>query len=69
MRQKQNATKKDLLLSLTFHNFPAELLKEFAAKIAKPYFNGNLNQAMRSLMEKTIEEETLVKQAIIAKNR
>ncbi len=44
------------------------MLKEFAQKIVKPYFRGNINQALRSLMEKAIEEETLVNQAL-TKNR
>ena len=59
------ATEEDLLVSLTFHNFSAEMLKEFALKIVKPYFNGNMNQAVRSLMEKAITEETIVNQALI----
>ncbi|MCW4030433.1 MAG: hypothetical protein NWE92_12400 [Candidatus Bathyarchaeota archaeon] len=63
MTQIQTATEDDLLVSLTFHNMPAELLKEFALKIVKPYFGGNLNEAVRSLMEKAITEETLVNAA------
>jgi hypothetical protein len=64
MAQNEIATEKDLLISLTFHNFSAEMLKEFAIRIVKPYFNGNMNQAIRSLMEKAINEETIVIQAI-----
>ena len=69
MTQSEMATEKDLLVSLTFHNFSAEMLKEFAIKIAKPYFNGNMNQAVRSLMEKAINEETIVTQTIIESKR
>ncbi|MCL5876561.1 MAG: hypothetical protein M1540_01960 [Candidatus Bathyarchaeota archaeon] len=54
----------DMLVSLTFHNFSAEMLKEFAQKIVRPYFAGNMNEAVRSLMEKAIQEETIVNQAI-----
>ncbi len=50
---------EDLLVSLTLHNFSAEMLKEFALKIVKPYFGGNMNEAMRRLMEKAISEETI----------
>jgi len=39
------ATEKDLLVDLTFHNVPASLLTEFAEKIVRPYYNGNLNAA------------------------
>jgi hypothetical protein len=58
-------TEQELLISLKLHNFPSDTLKDFAQKIVKPYFKGNLNQALRSLMEKAIEEETLVNQVII----
>ncbi len=43
------------------------MLKEFAQKIVKPYFRGNMNEAVRSLMEKAINEETVVDQAIMQK--
>ena len=43
------------------------MLKEFALKIVKPYFGGNMNKAIRSLIEKAIEEENIVDKAIITK--
>ena len=64
MTQKQIAEEEELLVSLTFHNFSAEMLKEFAVKIVRPYFNGNINEAIRSLMQKSIEEEEIVSQSI-----
>lgn len=39
------------------------MLKEFAQKIVKPYFDGNMNEAVRSLMAKAIAEETIVVKA------
>jgi hypothetical protein len=51
-------------VSLTFHNLPAEMLKEFALKIVRPFFHGNMNEAIRSLMQKAIDEETIVAQTI-----
>ena len=69
MTQTETATEEDLLVSLTFHNFSAQMLKEFALKIVKPYFNGNMNQAVRSLMEKAITKETIVNQALIAESK
>jgi hypothetical protein len=59
MTQTQIKREQDLLVSLKLHNFPAELLREFAVKIVKPYFNGNFNEALRSLMQGAIDEETL----------
>jgi hypothetical protein len=69
MTQTETATEQDLLVSLTFHNFSAELLKEFARKIVKPYFNGNMNEAVRRLMEKAIKEETIVNQVLIIQGK
>jgi hypothetical protein len=63
--QTQTVTEDDLLVSLTFHNFSAEMLKEFALKIVKPYFAGNVNEAIRNLMQKAIDEENLFKNAAI----
>jgi hypothetical protein len=68
MTQTQAATEQNLQVDLTFHDFPAEMLTEFALKIVKPYFNGNLNQAIKSLMEKAIAEESLVNKTIITNN-
>jgi hypothetical protein len=64
MAQTQTTSEEDLLVSLTFHNFSAEMLKEFARKIVKPYFRGNMNEAVRCLMEKAIQEEGIFDQAI-----
>ncbi|HSQ49384.1 MAG TPA: hypothetical protein VLL96_06865 [Candidatus Deferrimicrobiaceae bacterium] len=69
MTQKQTTAEQDLLVSLKLHNFPAELLREFAVKIVKPYFKGNINEALRNLMQSAIDEETLVTQAIKQKNK
>jgi hypothetical protein len=64
MTETQIAVQEDLLVDLTIHGFSANLLKEFAAKIVKPYFKGNLNQAVQVLMEKALSEESLFEQAL-----
>jgi len=51
------AMERDLRVDLTFHNFPASLLSEFAEKIATPYYAGSLNAAIQDLMHKTISEQ------------
>ena len=51
------ATEDDLLVDLTFHNFPASLLTEFAQKIVRPYYQGNLNAAIQDLLHKAIAEQ------------
>jgi hypothetical protein len=69
LTQRQTIAEQDLLVSLKLHNFPSELLREFAVKIVKPYFKGNINEALRSLMQNAINEETIITKAIMQKNR
>jgi len=69
MTQTEITTEKDFLISLTLHNFSAEMIKEFAQTIVKPYFSGNLNQALRILMENAINEETIINNAILKEKR
>ncbi|MCW3996072.1 MAG: hypothetical protein NWE98_08005 [Candidatus Bathyarchaeota archaeon] len=64
MTQPQTVTQEDLFVSITIHNFSASTLKDFIQKIVKPYFNGNMNQAVHSLMQKAIEEERIVNKAV-----
>lgn len=53
-------TETDLLVDLTFHNIPASLLTDFAEKIVRPYYNGNLNAAVQDLIHKAIAEQDFV---------
>lgn len=55
---------EDLLVDLTFHGFSANLLTEFASKIVKPYFRGNMNGAIKNLIEKAITEESIASHAV-----
>jgi tagatose-1,6-bisphosphate aldolase non-catalytic subunit AgaZ/GatZ len=48
---------EDLLVDLNFHNVPASLLSEFAEKIVRPYYQGNMNAAIQDLLHKTIAEQ------------
>jgi hypothetical protein len=54
------ATEDDLLVDLTFHNVPASLLAEFAEKIVRPYYSGNINAAIQDLIQKAIAEQDFV---------
>jgi len=58
------ATEDDLLLDLTFHSVPASLLSEFAEKIVKPYFKGNLNAAIQDLLHKALVEQDFIQSHI-----
>ena len=55
---------ENMLVDLTIHDFPVELLKTFVKKIVHPYFSGNTNNAIKTLMQKTIIEEEIVKNHI-----
>jgi hypothetical protein len=61
----ENATEDDLLVDLTFHAVPAGLLMEFTQKIVQPYYAGNLNRALKDLIEKAITEQQLLQNHII----
>ena len=54
------AMEDDLLVDLTFHNVPASLLTEFAEKIVRPYYAGNMNAAIQDLIHKTLAEQEFV---------
>ena len=51
------STEDDILVDLTFHSVPASLLTEFAEKIVRPYYAGNMNAAIQDLLHKTIAEQ------------
>lgn len=54
------AAENDLLVDLSFHKFPATLLAEFAEKIVRPYYGGNLNAAIQDLIHKTLSEQDFI---------
>ena len=60
----ETSQKDDLLVDLTFHDIPAALLTEFAQKIVRPYYQGNLNKALEELVEKALTEQQLVQKHI-----
>jgi len=54
------AVEDDLLVDLTFHSVPVSLLTEFAEKIVKPYYGGNMNAAVQDLIVKALAEQDFV---------
>ena len=62
MRKKtfSQVVESDFPVDLTLHQVPASLLTEFAQKIVKPYYNGNLNRAVQDLLHKAIAEQDFV---------
>ncbi len=53
-------TEEELSLDLTLHDVPASLVAEFAQKIVRPYYNGNLNGAIQDLINKVLSEQDYV---------
>jgi hypothetical protein len=54
------AAEDDLSVDLTLHDFSAILLAEFAEKIVRPYYSGNMSDAVKDLIQKAIREEAFV---------
>jgi hypothetical protein len=54
------ALENDLPIDLTFHGVSASLVAEFANKIVKPYYGGNLNAALQNLIHKALAEQNFV---------
>jgi hypothetical protein len=54
------ATEVDLSVDLILHDFSATLLTEFAERIVKPYYAGNISDAVKDLMQKAVKEEQFV---------
>jgi hypothetical protein len=61
----ETAIEDDLLVDLTFHDVPATLLTNFAQKIVRPYYNGNLNRALKELMKKALTEQQVLQSHIV----
>jgi hypothetical protein len=62
MEKKQPflAKEEDLLVDLTFNKVPASLLLEFAQKIVRIYYGGNMNAAIQDLLHKALAEQDFV---------
>ncbi len=60
----ENPAETDLHVDLTFHDVPAGLLMEFAEKIVHPYYAGNMNRALKDLIEKAITEQQILQNHI-----
>ncbi len=55
-----STAKNKLLVDLTFHDLPVNLLQDFTLQVVRPYYAGRLTEAMKDLMEKAIAENEFV---------
>jgi hypothetical protein len=60
MKKTSALTEDDLPVDLTFHGVSASLLGEFAEKIVRPYYNGDMNAAIQDLLVKALAEQEFV---------
>jgi len=60
IRKTATLTENDLPVDLTLHKVPASLLTEFAEKIVRPYYEGNMNAAVQDLLIKALAEQDFV---------
>jgi len=51
---------EDLLVDLTLHKVLASILTEFAEKIVRPFYRGNINAAVQDLLLKALAEQDFV---------
>jgi hypothetical protein len=59
-KTQELAIEDDFLLDLTFHGVSAYLLSEFAQKIVRPYYRGNMNVAIQDLLKKALREQDFI---------
>jgi len=51
---------EDLLIDLKIYDLSASLITEFAEKVVRPYYNGNLNSALQDLISKALSEQEFI---------
>jgi len=55
---------EDLLIDLKIYDLSASLITEFAEKVVRPYYNGNLNSALQDLISKALSEQEFIQSHI-----
>jgi hypothetical protein len=63
------APQDELIVNITVHKVPASLLGEFAEKIVRPYYKGNLNAAIQDLINKALSEQEFIQAHVKAKTK
>jgi alanine-alpha-ketoisovalerate/valine-pyruvate aminotransferase len=49
----------DLFVDLTIHDVSASLLKAFAEKVIRPYYEGGVSEAIKDLIRRAVRQEEL----------
>jgi hypothetical protein len=68
LKKKQTAilqtAEEDLHVDLTLHSVSVELLEDFMLQVVKPYYLGNLSEAVKDLIQRALGNEEFVNQHI-----
>ena len=51
---------KEMQVDLTVHGISADLVEEFAIQIVKPFYAGNLSEALKDLIQKAVTDQEFV---------
>jgi len=54
-----NLPRDDMYVTMTIPRVPAFLVKEFAEKVAKPYYTGGISEAIKDLMWQAVQTQKL----------
>ncbi len=52
---------KDMQVDLTLHGISVGLIEDFALQVVKPYYAGNLSEALKDLMQKTVADQEFIR--------
>ena len=62
--QQITLAQNDFQLSLTLHDFPADLLEQFALQIVKPFYSGSLAEAVKDMMQRAVAEQEFLQNRV-----
>jgi hypothetical protein len=56
-RTEDGKVRDDIFVSITIHNVPASLVKEFCQKVVWPSYPGGISDAIPDMMKKALQEQ------------
>jgi hypothetical protein len=62
--QQLTVTQNDFQVNLTLHDFPADLVEQFALQIAQPFYLGSLTEAVKDMMQRAVAEQEFLQNRI-----
>jgi hypothetical protein len=62
--QTLTLAQSDFQFNLTLHDFPVDLLEQFALQIAQPFYSGSLTEAVKDMMQRAVAEQEFLQNRI-----